>query len=189
MELDLEGDAKDVAEKQAAIAGGQTFTLAQIQAKCAEQVRLEAEVAELTSQLDEKQKQLRAISEVEVPRMMDDLGIKIIGLDSGEKISIDEKITASIGKGKAEEAFAWLRANGHGDLIKRNVSVEFGRGDDEKAAKLKAAIESMGFATKDKSDVHHMTLTSFVKEQMKKGVAIPKEALGVWIMRRTKITK
>jgi len=37
---------------------------------------------------------------------------------------------------KTEEAFSWLRENGHGDLIKNQVTMEFGMKQDNEAKSI-----------------------------------------------------
>ena len=47
----------------------------------------------------------------------------------------DKKIYgASIPKDQQEAAFTWLRNNGLGDVIENDITVTFGRGEDNKAA-------------------------------------------------------
>jgi hypothetical protein len=183
--IDLEQDAKDYSESSQA---SNQATLENITKECNKLVNLELEIAELTSKLSTLQAEARNLSERTIPDMMDVVGIKMLKLSNEKKLEVVPVVSGSIGKGKADEAFAWLRNNGYGDLIKRNVSVEFGKGDDEKASKLKSLIEQAGYTTKDKSDVHHMTLIAWAKEQMSKGVKIPLETLGIWVGRRTKIS-
>jgi hypothetical protein len=46
---------------------------------------------------------------------------------------------------RREDAYNWLRENGLGDIIKNNVSVTFGRGEDDKAQQLLDLAASNGF--------------------------------------------
>lgn len=184
--LDLEQDAKDYSESSQA---SNQSTLETITKECNKLVDLEVQISELTSKLSTLQAEARQLSEKTIPDLMDVVGVKMLKLSNDKKLEVVPVVSGSIGKGKAEEAFAWLRNNGYGDLIKRNVSVEFGKGDDEKATRLKALIEQAGYSTKDKSDVHHMTLVAWAKEQLGKGVKIPLETLGIWVGRKTKISQ
>ena len=43
---------------------------------------------------------------------------------------------ATITEANKEEAFNWLRNNGLGDIIKNEISVSFGRNEDNKAASM-----------------------------------------------------
>ena len=89
---------------------------------------------------------------------------------------------------KKIEAFKWLRDNNHGDLIKNNVSVSFGKGEDSDAVKLKAELEKQGLVVDQKQDIHWQTLRGFVREQMEKNQNIPSEMFGLYVANRTKLT-
>ena len=73
------------------------------------------------------------------------------------------------------------------DLIKNNLSISFGKGEDSSAVKLKTELESKGLVVDQKQDVHWQTLRGFVKEQIEKNKTIPSETFGLYIANRTKI--
>ena len=80
-----------------------------------------------------------------------------------------------------------MRENDHGDLIKNNVSVSFGKGEDSNAVSLKSELEAKGLVVDQKQDVHWQTLRGFVKEQIEKNKTLPSETFGLYIANRTKI--
>ena len=57
-----------------------------------------------------------------------------------------------------EEAFGWLRQNGHGDLIKNNVMITFQRKQDNEAKSLVAELREKGHNVKQAEKVEPMTL-------------------------------
>ena len=62
--------------------------------------------------------------------MMDDMQITKLKLKDGAT-SRDKKSTALLSpKDQQEAAFTWLRNNGLGDVIKNDITVTFGRGED-----------------------------------------------------------
>jgi hypothetical protein len=77
-------------------------------------------------------------------------------------------------------AFKWLDDNGHGSIIKRQVSVAFDKGSSEVAHKTEEAIRSLGLEPKSTLDVHYQTFKSFAKEQVNKGKTLPFEDWGVY---------
>ena len=81
----------------------------------------------------------------------------------------------------------WLRDNGHEDLIKNTISVNFGRGEDESASKLREALNNEGSSYTDKTGVHSQTLKAFVREQVESGQNLPLDLLGVFIGQKTTI--
>jgi hypothetical protein len=87
-----------------------------------------------------------------------------------------------------DEAFNWLRDNGHGDLIKNNVTLTFGRSEDAIAKQLVDELQQKGHNVKQAEKVEPMTLKAFVKEQIQKGKNVPSDLFGVYIANKTKIT-
>ena len=75
--------------------------------------------------IDEQLKTLKAtentLSEQTIPDLMHRAGVSLIKLDDGSKVEVKPFYSARIPVSRTEEAFTWLRDNGHGDLIKNNV--------------------------------------------------------------------
>ena len=76
-----------------------------------------------------------------------------------------------------------------GDLIKNQISAEFGKGEDQSAVKFIDNIKSLGYEPKQKVWVEPMTLKAFVREQIAEGVDIPMETFGIFVGAETKISK
>lgn len=164
-------------------AGGELSQLTQL---AEQQAAAQSKVADLEAQLNKAREELRDIAERQVPELMDQIGIGEFKTTTGLKITIDETIRASIPKDKAPLAFAWLKNNGHGSLIKRVVSVAFGRGEDERADELRQRLADE-FEVDDNASVHHSTLTAFVREKLREGEEIPLDLFGVHRLRVSKI--
>ncbi|MFA7063759.1 MAG: hypothetical protein WC132_06450 [Methanomethylophilus sp.] len=164
-------------------AGGE---LSQLSALAEQQAAAAAKVADLEAQLNKAREELRDIAERQVPELMDQIGIGEFKTTSGLKIKIDETIRASIPKAKAPLAFAWLKNNGHGSLIKRVVSVAFGKGEDERAEELRQQL-SVQFEVDDNASVHPSTLAAFVREKLRNGEEVPLDLFGVHRQRVSKI--
>ncbi len=168
---------------QPTASGGELSQLTQLAER---QAAASALVLDLEAQLNKAREDLRDIAEREVPELMDQIGIDEFKTTSGLKIKIDETIRASIPKAKAHLAFAWLNANGHGAMIKRVVSVAFGRGEDDKADDLRGRLMD-DFEVDDKSSVHPSTLAAFVREKLSEGEEVPLDLLGVHRQRVAKV--
>ena len=56
-----------------------------------------------------------------IPEAMDDDGVGNITLKDVGRVSLTNDVYASIPAAQRENAYEWLRANGHGDLIKETV--------------------------------------------------------------------
>lgn len=166
-----------------AASGGE---LSQLSALAEEQAKAEAEVADLEAQLTAAREKVRDLAERKVPELMDQIGIEEFKTSSGLKIKVAETIRASISQANGPRAFAWLREHGNAAMIKRIVSVAFGKGEDEKA---EALVKELGekFECEDKTSVHPSTLSAFVREKLAKGDELPLDLLGVHRQRVSKI--
>ena len=96
-------------------------------------VDLEEESAMLEKALKKVKENARKISEEIIPEKMNEMNLTSLSLKDGSKLEVVPAIYASIPSKYKEEAFDWLRDQGHGDLIKNQLSASFGRGEDEKA--------------------------------------------------------
>ena len=97
-----------------------------------------------------------------------------------------EDIQRAIAKAdKIDEALDWLRNNNHGDLIKNTVSIDYARGEDNAAEKMKQDLRTQGQSFTDKTGVHPQTLKAFVREQTESGKNLPLDLLGAHIGQKT----
>lgn len=151
------------------------------------QAQQEAEVLRIEAELQKAKEKLTDLAERQIPELMDKVGMDEFKTKSGLVVKIDEKIRASIPKLKKPYAFAWLREHGNDSIIKRSLSVAFGRGEDDLANELCSRLSQEGFSIKDDESVHASTLTSFVKEKLQAGEDIPIDLFGVYRQRVSKI--
>ena len=69
-----------------------------------------------------------------IPTMMSEMGLSHLKLIDGSTVDVKPNYSANISVANREKAFQWLRENGLGDIIKNEISVSFGRNEDNKAA-------------------------------------------------------
>jgi len=156
---------------------------------CLEQVTLEEDIRQLEEQLKAKKQAVNKLSSEIIPAKMSELGLESLTLKDGSSIKIKQMIHASIPVKYREEAFQWLRDNGHGDIIKNQVSATFGKGEDTGASNFIDKIEELGYQPQQKVWVEPMTLKAFVREQITNGSELPTDKFGVFIGAETKISK
>ena len=108
-------------------------------------------------------------------------------LTDGSSVEIKPYYGARIPASRTDEAFDWLRENNHGDLIKNNVTLTFGRNQDNEAKSIVDDLRNKGHNVKQAEKVEPMTLKAFVK-QIEKGKDVPADLFGVYVATRTKIT-
>ena len=156
---------------------------------CKEMLEQQEMIANLEEQLKTAKEKERKLSEERIPNKMNELGYSNIELKTGEKIQIKPFYSAKIPADRVDAAFQWLRDNGQGDLIKNNVSLTFGRSQDNEAKAIVDDLRNKGHNVKQVEKVEPMTLKAFVREQTEKGQSIPSDLFGVYIANKTTIKK
>ena len=68
--------------------------------------------------------------------MMQEMNISTLKLADGSSVEVKPVYGASITAANKEAAYTWLRENGLGDLIKNEITVSFGRNEDNKASAI-----------------------------------------------------
>jgi len=124
-----------------------------------------------------------------IPTMMTEMNISTLKLADGSAVEVKPVYGASISADKKEEAFNWLRENGLGDLIKNEVTVSFGRNEDNKAAEYAVLAQGQGYQPTQKLKVEPMTLKALVRERIESGKDMPSDLFNVFAGNRTKITR
>jgi hypothetical protein len=129
------------------------------------------------------------LSEQTIPNLMQQAGVELIKLTGGISVEVKPFYSARIPASRSEEAFNWLRENGHGDLIKNQVSLEFGMKQDNEAKSIIEELKAKGLPVKQKTTVHPSSLRGFVREQIQDlGKDVPADLFGTYVANKTKIT-
>ena len=147
------------------------------------QQQLDAEAAVLDAQakLDQAEKKLKDIKENLLPGLMDELKLQKFSTSTGINIEVKETVRASPGGSKDLERFMrvckWLKDHGHGRLIKRDISVQFGVGEENEAERLleqlRPAVDELGKNLVDDSNINTATFSAFVRERLEAGEEVP----------------
>jgi hypothetical protein len=132
---------------------------------------------------------LEILSGEVIPTMMQEMNIKTMKLADGSAVEVKPVYGASISTDRKEEAYNWLRSNGLGDLIKNEVTVSFGRNEDNKAIAYATLAQGQGFEPIQKLKVEPMTLKALVRERLESGQEMPSDLFNVFAGNRTKITR
>lgn len=152
----------------------------EISALAERQLACEIRVQALGEQLKQANEALRQVQEVDLPAAMAQAGVSEIKLPSGEKVTIKEDVYASIPKDERHhEAMDWLREHDFGDVIKNEVKVAFGKGEEDQARALIAELNANGWKNYTAGEtVHSQTLKALIREQLAKGKDFPMELFG-----------
>jgi len=134
-------------------------------------------------------KELEHLSGEVIPTMMAEMGLSHLKLMDGSSVDVKPFYSATITKANQEKAFNWLRNNGLGDIIKNEISVSFGRNEENKAADYAVLAQERGFQPTQKLKVEPMTLKALVRERIEAGKELPTELFNVFVGNKTTIKR
>ena len=149
---------------------------------------LEEQIGEREKELKDMKREAEKVSGEVIPTIMQEMNISSLKLADGSSVEVKPVYGASISAAKKEEAFNWLRNNGLGDLIKNEITVSFGRNEDNKAASYAELAQGQGYQPVQKLKVEPMTLKALVRERLESGKEMPTDLFNVFAGNRTKIT-
>lgn len=156
-------------------------------------LRIGGMIGNTEERLRKLKEQYRQLSEEDLPQKMAELGMQDMRFEDGSRITVDMFYATRINKNNRDAAHAWLREQGHGDIIKNQVSVSFGKGEDDTALETMTLLEKEGLFPDQKESVHPSTLKAFVKERIESGdnafTPDTQKLFSVYQGKRTKITK
>ena len=159
--------------------------------ECVKLKQKEDEIANLEEQLKNKKAEADDIGSRVIPELLAEQGLSEIKLADGSKVSVKKEFRCTLPKDldKRNAAYKWLRDQGLGDIIKNNVFVSFGKGEDNKAEQLLNLAAENGFEPQQKSDVAWNTLTALYQERIQAGLDMPSDCFSLWIKDKTKINR
>jgi hypothetical protein len=150
---------------------------------------LDQEVEILEKNLKQKKKDFEYLSGEVIPTMMAEMGLSQLKLMDGSSVDVKPNYSANITIANRDAAFNWLRTNGLGDIIKNEISVSFGRNEDNKAADYVALAAERGYQPTQKLKVEPMTLKALVRERIESGKEMPTELFNVFVGNKTTIKR
>ena len=159
--------------------------------ECVKLKKIEDEISDLDEQIKKKKEAADSISSRVIPELLAEQGLSEIKLADGSKVSVKKEYRCTLPKDevKREQCYEWLRNEKLGDIIKNNIFVTFGKGEDDKAKQLLDLAAENGYEPQQKSDVAWMTLTALFRERIEAGLDMPSDVFNTWIKDKTKITR
>ena len=181
MTIDFEKDQEEVLDRTTNIN------------KLADKIKeLQAQQEQLQQQEDaikQKKKDIEYLSGEVIPTMLSEMGLSFLKLQDGSSVEVKTNYSATITQANKEKAFNWLRENGLSDIIKNEISVSFGRNEDNKAADYAELAKSRGLDPMQKLKVEPMTLKALVRERMEAGKEMPTELFNIFVGNKTTIKR
>ena len=177
---DLENDQQNLIERT------DIQTLAD---SCKELQAFENEIAELEEKIKHKKEQADKISSEVIPNLLAEQGLSSLKLADGSGVEVRKSYSCTVKKDSVESAYTWLRNNGLGDLIKNEVAVQFGKGEDNKAEQMLYLAAEQGYEPTQKQKVEPMTLKALYRERIEAGLDMPSDFFHTFVKDQTKISR
>ena len=177
-DIDFEEDQQQLIEKT------DIQTLASY---CNELSDIENNINNLEKQLKKQKEQADKIGSEIIPNLLAEQGLSSLKLADGSSVDIRKSYNCTIKKDQVESAFQWLRDNGLGDIIKNEVAVQFGKGEDNKAEQLLGLAVREGYEPSQKQKVEPMTLKALFRERIEAGLDMPSDFFHTFVKDQTKI--
>lgn len=129
----------------------------------------------------------------EIPELLAKMRLDDCVTSSGISVKVKREIKVSLpGHERVEArmgALRWLVDQGHGGVIKNQVSVALDRGEDTRADDLVVKLRAEGFDVEAKKDVNHMTLSALFRELVAEGKIVPHDKFNYYDMRIAKLSR
>ena len=179
--IDFEKDQVEVIDK--------TKNVNKLADKIKEMQALQQQLQLQEESVKQRKKEIEYLSGEVIPTMLSEMGLSFLKLAAGSSIEVKTNYRAHIKEDNKERAFNWLRENGLGDIIKNEISVSFGRNEDNKAAGYAELAKSQGLNPMQKLKVEPMTLKALVRERIEAGKELPTELFGVYTENKTTVKR
>jgi len=177
-DIDFEQDQQDIIEKT---------DIKTLSHYCLMLQNYEDQIGNLEKDLKSVKEQADKISSEVIPNLLAEQGLSSLKLADGSSVDVRKSYNCTIKKDQMELAYNWLRENGLGDIIKNEVAVLFGKGEDNKAEQLLSLAEQEGYEPTQKQKVEPMTLKALFRERVEAGLDMPSQLFNIFIKDQTKI--
>lgn len=173
-----------------------------------ELVVLERRKAELDTELKAVNIRIRELEFAALPTAMTEGGMAGFTLASGWGVKVEPSIEGTVPtlgtiekekdpatkadlKARREFVLAWLRNNDHGGIIKSEVAVAFGKGEDKEAQELVVLLRNAGLTPVLEDTVAPQTYSAWLRDLSKQGelLKLPLDKMGVKIGTRAQLIK
>ena len=148
---------------------------------------ISAQILSTEAGLKELKEQEKYINNFTIPELMEKMNLSTLKLKDGSELSVKKIYSATIKADKKAEAIQWLRNNGLGDIVKNEITVNFGQGEENKAAEYATLAKGQGYEPSQKEAVHAMTLKVTMEDWKNKGNEVPEDLFWTFDGNQTKI--
>ena len=146
-----------------------------------------AQINNAEKNLKELKEQEKQLNNFTIPEIMNKMNLSTVKLRDGSELSVKKVYSATIKADKKAEAIQWLRNNGLGDIVKNEITVNFGQGEENKAMAYATLARGQGYEPTQKEAVHAMTLKVTMEDWKNKGNDVPEDLFWTFDGNQTKI--
>lgn len=181
MTIDFQADAQEPLEatqdslKRLAIMAGQ------LRAEQVAAVNLDDELAACEARV-------RKLAEIDIPELLRECGLTEVRLEDGSRVTVAEELSCAIAEARRPVAYAWLRDNGLGGIIKTSLVIQFERDNQAEALVLAGILRKQGQAVIVAETIHPQTLKATLKDCRSQAKDVPAEPFSLRPFSRAKIT-
>lgn len=134
----------------------------------------QAVVDQCTQALELAQADLNKLVLVDVPDAMAEAGLTELKLTDGAQLAVKSDLKVSITKANEAAAYAWLKANGHGMSIKKEMNIDLRALEDAEIGSMVDVVrQDFDAEPSIKETIHSATLKSIVSHLLEEGKKAP----------------
>ena len=164
-------------------------TLGAVEAKGKELLALTRQISDDEALIAARKARKLEIEMFELPDLMKDA--KITSITIGNiPIEMESLIQASLPKENREKRRAildWMLKNGHGGIIRREITVPLPMGDDAARMKILDALEGVADIVNVDETVNPQSYLAMCRKLVKGDKPVPLEQLNIFVAQRAKI--
>lgn len=179
---------EDIFDEASALKNVNTETGKTLSSLVREMRSIEDQILDQEQILKDLKAQKHRLATEQIPMLMDEMGVDRLDVE-GVTVSTKLQVHASIPVARKDEAFAWLRDNNLDSIIKNDVTISFGKGEDNIAGDVVGLLQDRGFDPQMKTHVHPSTLKAFVKERITDGKPIDLDMFGAFVANTAEIKR
>ena len=148
---------------------------------------INAQISSAEASLKELKEQEKQLNNFTIPELMEKMNLSTLKLKDGSELSVKKIYSATMKADKKADCIQWLRNNGLGDIVKNEITVNFGQGEENKAAEYANLAKGQGYEPSQKEAVHAMTLKVTMEDWKNKGNEVPEDLFWTFDGNQTKI--
>ena len=149
---------------------------------------IKAQISNAEASLKELKEQEKQLNNFTIPQIMEKMNLETLKLKDGSELSVKKVYSATMKADKKADCIQWLRNNGLGDIVKNEITVNFGQGEENKAAEYATLAKGQGYEPSQKESVHHSQLSVVIREWKEKGNEVPADLFNILEGNRTSVT-